>query len=598
MSRPTSGGTVGPRGTGGGAGLEWGIVAAAGGVLLASTAAWAAGGLAFALFGDAAARPAKWRLLGIADLGRVERAWPGTPAWLVWALFTAQLAGIAAAGAWAARRYSRRRRAGAPVYASLGRVGDVARLSPQAAAKTALRVRPSLADTGMSWRDVPDSDRGPTLGRLLPSGPRLHATVEDVVLVIAPPRCGKTTSFAVPIVLSSPGSVVACSNKADLYLSTVGARTKIGQVWVGDFQAVTHTEQSWWWNPLRSVRTMDDAVRLAGGFILAVADDHDREVWGPAANELLSNLVFAAAKGNLTLLDVYRWLFDESTEEPRRLLMEAGEAEAAISLQGAQGLHTETRGSVYFTARSACSSLRDKTIGRWVTPPADKKIREFVPDEFVASGTETLYLLSKNVKGGTSAAAIVAALTTEVRVAAERAGERGGGRIDPPLMLVLDEVANICRIADLPEQYSHLGSRSIIPVAILQSYPQGERVWGQGGMKELWNAATVKVVGSGVDDPDFAETMSKLIGDHYVDHRSRSYGPGGASSSQAPHLERIMSPAEIRAMPRDQAILLATASRPALIRLQPWYSGPRAAEIGQATREATEALTARAGASQ
>jgi len=35
------------------------------------------------------------------------------------------------------------------------------------------------------------------------------------------------------------------------------------------------------------------------------------------------------------------------------------------------------------------------------------------------------------------------------------------------VLLVLDEVANICRIADLPQQYSHLGSRSIVPVAIL-----------------------------------------------------------------------------------------------------------------------------------
>jgi type IV secretory pathway TraG/TraD family ATPase VirD4 len=57
--------------------------------------------------------------------------------------------------------------------------------------------------------------------------------------------------------------------------------------------------------------------------------------------------------------------------------------------------------------------------------------------------------------------------------------------------LVLDEVANICRIADLPEQYSHLGSRSIVPIAILQSYAQGERVWGRAGMRELWGAASI-----------------------------------------------------------------------------------------------------------
>ena len=43
--------------------------------------------------------------------------------------------------------------------------------------------------------------------------------------------------------------------------------------------------------------------------------------------------------------------------------------------------------------------------------------------------------------------------------AAERRAERMGGRLDPPLVVVLDEAANICRISDLPDLYSHLGSR-------------------------------------------------------------------------------------------------------------------------------------------
>lgn len=103
------------------------------------------------------------------------------------------------------------------------------------------------------------------------------------------------------------------------------------------------------------------------------------------------------------------------------------------------------------------------------------RLTEFVPAAFVET-RQTLHLLSKNVAGGTSAASLVSALTTEVRVAAGQAGERRGGRIDPPLVLVLDEVANICRLADLPELYSHMGSRSIVPIAILQTYAQNERV--------------------------------------------------------------------------------------------------------------------------
>jgi TraM recognition site of TraD and TraG len=46
----------------------------------------------------------------------------------------------------------------------------------------------------------------------------------------------------------------------------------------------------------------------------------------------------------------------------------------------------------------------------------------------------------------------------------------------------LDEAANICHIADLPDLYSHLGSRGITPVTILQSYEQGITVCGEHGM--------------------------------------------------------------------------------------------------------------------
>ena len=274
-----------------------------------------------------------------------------------------------------------------------------------------------------------------------------------------------------------------------------------------------------------------------------------------------------------------------------QLLRGHGHTAAATSLAGVQGLHPETRGSVYFTARAGCSSLRDNEIARWVTPQPG--LTEFRPDEFVTT-SETLYLLSKNVKGGTSAAALVSALTTELRVAAERAGERRGGRIDPPLMLVMDEVANICRIADLPEQYSHLGSRSIVPVAILQSYAQGERVWGKAGMRELWGAATVKVVGSGVDDADFAEDMSRLIGEHDIDIVSYNRGGGTHTYSTSTRRERILSAADIRALPRNEAILLATGIRPALIRLLPWYESRRAEQIRAAETQAQQALVTRA----
>ena len=587
----SAGGQVRPRAGSGGPELLWWLVPA--GFALAAGAAFAAfagGRLAAGLSGHGFTGPA-WRLGGAADLARPAAAWPGTPAALVWVCTGGLGLLLLAAVVLPAVVLVRGARRARPAARSMASRRDVPAVHTAAAAAVALRLRPELAQRHRKPAEVPAADRGVTLGRLWPRGGLLQACWEDVILAIFAPRSGKTTAVAVPAVLDAPGAVVACSNKADLYLATAALRAGTGaRVWVFDPQHVVHAAQAWWWNPLGARLTMDDATRLAGGFVMAVADTDHREIWGPAATELLANLILAAHLNRLTLLDVYRWLYDESTDEPARILRAHRHGAAADSLAGTQGLHPETRGSVYFTARAGCASLRDNDIACWVTPQPG--LAEFCPGRFVEQ-RETLYLLSKNVAGGTSAAALVSALTTEVRVAAERAGERRGGRIDPPLVLVLDEVANICRIADLPEQYSHLGSRSIVPIAILQSYAQGERVWGKAGMKELWGAATIKLIGSGADDADFAEDLSRIIGDHDVDVWSYHRGSGGGSSSTSTRRERILPAAQVRALPKTAAVLLATGQPPAMIRLLPWYEGSRRAEITAAAARATAELVAR-----
>ena len=164
------------------------------------------------------------------------------------------------------------------------------------------------------------------------------------------------------------------------------------------------------------------------------------------------------------------------------------------------------------------------------------------------------------------------------------------------MVLVLDEAANICRIADLPALYSHLGSRGIIPLTILQSYSQAVGVWGETGTKALWGAATIKLIGPGMDDPDFAEDLSRLVGDHDVLTVSRNSGGGrgGASRTHANRQQRILPASAVRELPKGQALLLATGAKPAMITLQPWYTGPRKNEIATAERAARQQLTDRA----
>jgi type IV secretory pathway TraG/TraD family ATPase VirD4 len=158
------------------------------------------------------------------------------------------------------------------------------------------------------------------------------------------------------------------------------------------------------------------------------------------------------------------------------------------------------------------------------------------------------------------------------------------------MVVVLDEAANICRIADLPELYSHLGSRGMVPVTILQSYQQGVSVWGEPGMAALWGAATKKVIGAGIDDPRHARDLATLVGQHDVPVISVSYGDGRASQQVSLRRQEILDAADIRALAPGSALLLATGARPALVSLRPWYSGPQAAQITAAIAQAEAAM--------
>ena len=174
------------------------------------------------------------------------------------------------------------------------------------------------------------------------------------------------------------------------------------------------------------------------------------------------------------------------------------------------------------------------------------------------------------------------------------AAEHQGGRLDPPMTAVLDEAANVCRISDLPDLYSHFGSRGINVVTLLQSYRQGSRVWGEAGMDALWSAATVKLLGSGLDDADFVDKISRLVGQHDVSTISVSRSKDGTSRSTSYRQEQILPPDKIRALPKGTALLLATGVRPALIRLRPWYKEPNAGPISAAAKAETAAITERA----
>ncbi|MET8623724.1 TraM recognition domain-containing protein [Kitasatospora sp. NPDC004669] len=514
-----------------------------------------------------------------------ERLWPHLhqPLLLIVARIIPALIAIAATAIGLNLWFKRRK-----TTTGLATTRDLTTMLPKEITAKARDLRPSLA----SARNIAPDDTGILLGSLGENGPEVRSNWEDVMIAIMAPRSGKTTSMAVPAILRAPGPILLTSNKAarDAYTACLEARSEAGQVWTMDPQQIAHTPQGMWWDILADAKDLPGARRLAGHFVAAAVDESSQgDFWSTAAQNTLCALFLAAGIDRRPITDVLAWLAQPADRSPIDILKAHDLTAVANQLQGTVSGAVETRDGIYETARQYAACLLDPRISAWVTP--QPHLPEFKPSEFVVR-KDSLFLLSKD--GGGSASALIAAAADSVMRTAVIQAERDGGRLDPPLLAVLDEAANVCKIGDLPDLYSHLGSRGVIPITILQSYRQGQKVWGEAGMDAMWSAATVKLVGSGIDDADFADKLSRLVGDHDVETVSHSTSESGRSTSTSMRQERILPPDQIRALKKGTALLFATGIKPALLQLRPWYKEPGAGKIGSASARQTALITERA----
>jgi type IV secretory pathway TraG/TraD family ATPase VirD4 len=275
---------------------------------------------------------------------------------------------------------------------------------------------------------------------------------------------------------------------------------------------------------------------------------------------------------------VYTWLTRPTDERPVDILREHDFALSADQVAGVITAPEKQRGGIYGTAAQMAACLTNRTVARWVTPHGPRDPRPHFDPATCLRKHGTLYSLSKEGRG--TAGPLVTALTVAVvETAEELAAHSAGGRLATPLLGVLDEAANVCRWRELPNLYSHYGSRGIVLMTILQSWSQGTEVWGEAGMRKLWSAANVKVYGGGVAEAGFLEDLSRVIGDYDRRASSLSTGRGQRTVSHQLHRERILEVADLAALPRGRAVVLASGSRPTLIRTQPWMSGPHAPAV-------------------
>jgi type IV secretion system protein VirD4 len=340
-------------------------------------------------------------------------------------------------------------------------------------------------------------------------------------LIFSPPRWGKTAGPVIETVMHHEGPVVVTSTRRDVLDKCLRKRARNGTVWVADFTPDGLGElpancRRLDWAPELECERWDTAMRRADALTVGLASGAtDADFWRSAGADLLAALLHAAALNGRPTSTWVRWVSDAKLTEPRAILVQAGADRAVDNLDTYLGAHEGTKRSIR-TTLSAC--IRPFHSDQVLYSADRARAGGFDPDTFLSS-QDTLFIVAP-ADDGASVAPLVVGLVEQIRAAAVRISNREG-ELPLPLLLALDEVANIAPLPQLGAILSEGGGRNIITVLVVQDMSTVDRRWGPGFSRTLLQLCGSVVVLPGVKDPETLRALSDVAGTHEVTRDER-----------------------------------------------------------------------------
>lgn len=399
----------------------------------------------------------------------------------------------------------------------------------------------------------------------------LAAEERQSVIVFAPTQSHKTTGLVVPALLEWKGPVLATSVKTDLLADTVAHRQTVGDVMIFDPALVTGMEPARA-TPLWGAGTWRGAMRVAHWLASAAKTGsgglEDADFWYAAAEKLLAPLLFAAASTGRTMESVVRWL-DEGPDTNdaliEELLSDAGEPAAKRAWQATQNREERQRSSVYTTAEMIVAAFADPRVAE------ETKGADYSPAALLDGGANTLYLCAP-LHEQERLRTVFSMLVQEVLAVVYETVAATGKPLDPPLLLALDELANIAPIPNLAEIASTGAGQGVQLLSIFQDMAQVSSRYGRRA-PTIVNNHRATVLGSGISDPDTLSYVSRVLGAGEFEQRSRSTGEKGRRSETEGDTYRDLAPANVvRERDPGTGLLVYGHLPPAKIKLRPWYA--------------------------
>lgn len=431
------------------------------------------------------------------------------------------------------------------------------------------------ADTGPLRVGPRRSARRLVLGRMNRAGllrPLVATEARHSVLVLGPTQSGKTSGLAIPNILEWSGPVIATSIKDDLARATMTARERLGPVWVFDPTAGSGLDQLARWSPLSACADWTAAQRMASWLVDATparTGMSDAAFWYAAAAKQLAPLLLAAHRSGYTMADVVRWTNSSDLSEPGQLLHVAGDIDAALALSACEHRDERIRSSVSTTLETVLAPFEDPEVDRWTSATE-------IDLDVIVSSPATLFLCGPSHEQARVQGLFAAMVSAAVAAATERTSAVSGP-LDPPLLIVLDEAANIAPVRDLDTIASTGAGLGVQLVTVCQDLSQLSSRYGQDRARTIVNNHRAKLLLSGVSDLSTLDLISGLAGEQAV--REHSYTldqrDGRRTRSSAIAFRRLAPADELRRVPPGEAVLVYGHLPPVRLRLRPWYADRR-----------------------
>ncbi|MFB6526625.1 type VI secretion protein [Streptomyces sp. NPDC056399] len=321
----------------------------------------------------------------------------------------------------------------------------------------------------------------------VPSGP---LTAPAPAAAPAPALAGPGRTFygppdarrpaAVQAVRDAEGPVLVVTSDPGLWSATKDARGKLGPVLVHDPGHLCDTPARLHWSP--SERCEDPAVAAERAVaLLAPVRPHSRldAATADTAETLLRCWLHAAAVDGRPFRQVHRWAQGTGAHEPVRILRSHPKAASGHAglLESALTAHPESRRTAQELTARALASLSSVHIRETCTP---NRTDSLALASFLPEGG-TLYVVGEPIEDPRThpgAMPLLTALAASVVEHGRRMAARSSdGRLDPPMTLVLDDVAAVAPIPQLPELLAGGHTQGLPTLALMRSPEQARSRW-------------------------------------------------------------------------------------------------------------------------